>query len=304
MRATGFAIDGASVVSQRGSVTAAPGVSFEMAACSDAGLRRQHNEDAVFIDAAQGLAFVADGIGGHSAGEVASAMAVACLSAGLREDMVNLSRRRLGRDGEERCLRGRMAERIAEANEAIVTAARRTPQYAGMGTTLAAAAFLGDRVIVAHLGDSRLYRLRDAAFSLLTRDHSLLQEQIDQGLLTPELARLSRHRHIITRALGVDAGAQPEIATHGVVSGDVYLLCSDGLNDMLEDAEIGATLIRYAGDIETAATELVRLANAKGGYDNVSVALVRVIGRLTVARRCWASLFRRLGLGGGNDFRE
>lgn len=304
MRATGFAIDGASIASQRGSVTAAPGVSFEMAACSDTGLRREHNEDAVFTDAAQGLAFVADGISGHSAGEVASAMAVACLSAGLREDLVNLSRRRLDRDSEERYLRGRMTERIAESNEAILMAARRTPQYAGMGTTLAAAAFLGDRVVVAHLGDSRIYRLRDGALSLLTRDHSLLQDQIDQGLLMPPAARSARPRHVITRALGVDAGVQPEIATHGVVSGDVYLLCSDGLNDMLEDAEIGAALIRCAGDIETAATELVRLANANGGYDNVSVALVRVVGRLTVARRCWASFFRRLGLGGGNDFRE
>ncbi|WP_319241205.1 PP2C family serine/threonine-protein phosphatase [uncultured Propionivibrio sp.] len=304
MRATGFAIDGASIANQRGSVTAAPGVSFEMAACSDTGLRREHNEDAVFIDAGQGLAFVADGIGGHSAGEVASAMAVACLSAGLREDLVNLSRRRLDRDSEERCLRGRMAERIAEANEAILTAGRQMPQYAGMGTTLVAVAFLGDRLVFAHLGDSRLYRLRDGALSLLTRDHSLLQDQIDQGLSLPQAARSAGRRHIITRALGVDTGAQPEIATLGVVSGDVYLLCSDGLNDMLEDAEIAATLVRCAGDIETAATELVRLANANGGHDNVSVALVRVVGRSTVARRCWAGLFRRLGLGGSNDFRE
>ena len=290
MRATGFAIDGASIASQRGSVTAATGVSFEMAACSDTGLRREHNEDAVFIDAAQGLAFVADGIGGHSAGEIASAMAVTCLSAGLREDLVNLSRRRLDRDGEERCLRGRMAERIAEANEAILMAARRTPQYAGMGTTLAAAAFLGDRLIVAHLGDSRLYRLRGAALSLLTRDHSLLQDQIDHGLLMPEAARTARHRHVITRALGVDAGVQAEIATHGVVSGDVYLLCSDGLNDMVPDEEIRQILQALPVNLELAAKQLIRMANDNGGRDNVSVILVKVLRAFPAARN-WQTTF-------------
>ncbi|SDH83601.1 PP2C family protein-serine/threonine phosphatase [Propionivibrio dicarboxylicus] len=318
MRATGFAIEGASIASQHGSVAAVPGlgsadaaglctlsVSLEMVECSDTGLRRDHNEDAVFSDAAQGLALVADGIGGRSAGEIASAMAVTCLSAGLREDVARLRVRRQGPESDERFLRNRMAQRIHEANEAILAAAQRTPQYAGMGTTLVAAVFHDDRVIVAHLGDSRLYRLREGALSSLTRDHSLRQEQIDQGLLMPHMARQARHRHVITRALGVDSGVQAEIAAHGVVSGDVYLLCSDGLTDMLEDVEIEATLIRWANDVEAAATELVRLANAHGGHDNVSVVLVRVAGENAVARRGWASFFRHLGWGGGgNDSRE
>lgn len=300
MRATGFVIDGASIARQRGSVAACPdvraqGVALEMAMRSDTGRRREHNEDAVFADAGLGLALVADGLGGHNAGEVASAMAVACLSAGLLDDLARLRLRHRDSDRAGRYLHGCLAQHIREANEAILAAARTVPEYAGMGTTLVAAVFHGGRVVVAHLGDSRLYRLRAGAFSLLTCDHSLLQEEVNQGLLTPQAARSAPHRNVITRALGVDVGVQPEIAAYDVAPGDVYLLCSDGLSDMLDDAAIAATLMRCADDVDMAADELVRLANACGGHDNVSVALVRLVEEGAVVRRGLDGLLGRLG---------
>ncbi|MBL8483864.1 MAG: serine/threonine-protein phosphatase, partial [Rhodocyclaceae bacterium] len=175
-------------------------------------------------------------------------------------------------------------------NSAIYQAAQSQPQYAGMGTTLVAAMFYDNTMTVAHIGDSRLYRLRGDDFRALTRDHSLLQEQIDSGMITPEEARRSLNKNLVTRALGVDPVVEPEIHDYEVLPGDIYLLCSDGLNDMVDDEEIALTLQALGANLELAANQLVQMANDNGGRDNVSVILVRVQREFPAARGWLARL--------------
>jgi protein phosphatase len=143
-----------------------------------------------------------------------------------------------------------------------------------MGTTLVMAIFRGSKLILGHVGDSRCYRLRGGALQQLTRDHSVLQEQIDAGLLTPEQAALSRDRNLVTRALGVEGAAKLEINDFPVQGDDLYLLCSDGLTDMVQDTGIAATL-RQRTTLDQTAQDLVQMANQNGGRDNIAVVLVR-----------------------------
>ncbi len=242
---------------------------WEFAALTDTGRVRRNNEDAVAVDAATGLAIVADGMGGYNGGEVASGMAVALLRAGLG--------RWLGRAGPAapaRALRRAMDESLAETNDAILDAGNTNPQLQGMGTTLVMGAFGPRRVMVAHIGDSRCYRLRDGELRALTRDHSLLQEHLDAGLLTPEEAARFPHRNLVTRALGIERGAEPEIHLHDARPGDLYLLCSDGLHEMVGDAQILTVLLQKT-DIQEKATLLVSVSNDNGGRDNVSVVLAK-----------------------------
>jgi len=177
---------------------------------------------------------------------------------------------------------------VDNANRAIFNAANANPQYAGMGTTLVVAVFHDNKVTVGHIGDSRLYRLRGEDFQAITRDHSLLQEQIDSGLITAEQARHSQNKNLVTRAVGIDPEVQAEIHDHAVLPGDVYLLCSDGLNDMVEDDEIAMTLGALSANLELCATQLIQMANDNGGRDNVSVILVKVKGEYPAARGWWA----------------
>jgi len=243
---------------------------LEMVSRSDIGRVRTHNEDAVHIDPLRGLAILADGMGGYNAGEVASGMATELLCGALEQSWA-VARQ----DGRDAAWRAAEAG-IAHANNAVYVAAQSQSQYAGMGTTLVMALFHGDAMTVAHVGDSRLYRLRGRVLALLTRDHSLLQEQLDRGIIKAEEARHAQHKNLVTRAIGVDPDVEPEIASHALRPGDIYLLCSDGLNDMVEDADIAATLSARARDLGAAATALVQRANDGGGHDNVSVILVRV----------------------------
>jgi PPM family protein phosphatase len=247
---------------------------LEMVTCSDVGKTRSHNEDAVMAIPAVGLAILADGMGGYNAGEVASGMAVAVLGETLARGVSDIGVAK----GETAAtdVHGLIAAAIDQSNAAIFDAAQCHSQCAGMGTTLVLALFLDNTLSVAHIGDSRLYRFREGNLALLTRDHSLLQEQIDIGLISPAEARFSQNRNLVTRALGVDPAVEAEIADFDTLPGDVYLLCSDGLNDMLEDGEIERTLADFAPDLQSAATRLVQEANDKGGRDNVSVILVRV----------------------------
>ena len=173
---------------------------------------------------------------------------------------------------------------IQRANASIFYAAQSQPQYAGMGTTIVAGLFYDNRVAVAHVGDSRMYRLRGETLETITRDHSLLQEQIDAGVISVADARLSRNKNLVTRAVGIDAIVQTEIHVHDVAVGDVYLLCSDGLNDMLEDADIQSALYALQGNLPLAAEQLVQMANDNGGRDNVSVILVKVKDKFAVPR--------------------
>jgi len=242
---------------------------------SDAGMVRSLNEDAVYLNPACGLAILADGMGGYNAGEVASGMATSLLGGELEKLLARQEPHPPDGAGRPRAY-AMLENEIARVNNAVYQAAQSQPQYAGMGTTLVMAAFHDNTITVAHVGDSRLYRLRGEELLQLTRDHSLLQEQIDSGLLTPEQARHSQNKNLVTRAVGVDPLVEPEIHDYPTLPGDIYLLCSDGLNDMVEDEEIGMALQMLAANLELAATQLVQMANDNGGRDNVSVILVRI----------------------------
>ena len=248
---------------------------LEIVTSSDKGMVRSHNEDAVLANAVAGFAILADGMGGYNAGEVAAGMATTLLGSELEKAFAERAPHLREADGRSRAHVVLEAE-IARANGAIHQAAQSQPQYAGMGTTLVMAVFHDDTATVAHIGDSRLYRLRGGEFSQVTRDHSLLQEQIDSGMITAEQAKHSQNKNLVTRALGVDPAVEPEIHDYAVQPGDIYLLCSDGLNDMVDDEEIGMSLQMLSANLELCAMQLVQMANDNGGRDNVSVILVRI----------------------------
>jgi serine/threonine protein phosphatase PrpC len=248
------------------------------------GMVRSHNEDSVACDPACGLVVLADGMGGYNAGEVASGIAVSVVMTEVSHGLQNASPVERGeRDGEDlgvSLLRGN----IQKANASIFHAAQSQPQYAGMGTTIVSGLFYDNRVAVGHVGDSRMYRLRGEVLETITRDHSLLQEQIDSGMISIEDARLSKNKNLVTRAVGIDADLEPEIHVHDVMVGDIYLLCSDGLNDMVEDDDIQSTIYALQSNLPLAADQLIQMANDNGGRDNVSVILVKIKGRFTAPR--------------------
>ena len=263
---------------------------LEIVVRTDPGRVRGHNEDAVFANPNLGFAILADGMGGYNAGEVASGLATMVLSSELEAALADRPayeiERDTGRSYAHRCL----LDKVARANAAIHEAAASRAQYAGMGTTLVSAIFYDNQVSVAHVGDSRLYRLRGDAFGAITRDHSLLQEQIDSGLISPEEARFAQHKNLLLRALGVDPEVDIEIHDHAVRPGDIYLFCSDGLNDMVDDEDILLTLQTFEDDMARAATQLIQMANDNGGTDNISVILVKVLRDFSVRRSAWSRL--------------
>jgi protein phosphatase len=173
---------------------------------------------------------------------------------------------------------------IQKANASIYQASKSQPQYAGMGTTIVSGLFYDNRVAVGHVGDSRMYRLRGEVLSTVTKDHSLLQEQIDCGMISREDARYSKNKNLVTRAVGIDENVVPEVHVYDVQIGDIYLLCSDGLNDMVEDRDIEAALYAMQGNLPLAAQQLIQMANDNGGRDNVSVMLVKVLADFAVPR--------------------
>lgn len=261
---------------------------LEVVVRTDPGVVRSHNEDAVYGDAERGLVILADGMGGYNAGEVASGMATTLLADNL---MVPPPEGRAHKDAASMSATHRhLIEQVALTNDAIYRAAQSQPQYAGMGTTLVIAWFADNMVSVAHIGDSRLYRLRGEEFAVITRDHSLLQEQLDSGMITPEEARFSQNKNLVTRALGVDPEVELELHDYDVLPGDIYLLCSDGLNDMVEDDEIGLTLQTLRSNLELAGDQLIQMANDNGGRDNVSVILVKVRGDFAAPSGWWRKL--------------
>jgi protein phosphatase len=250
---------------------------LDVASLSHPGMVRAHNEDAVFVDGDAGLAVLADGMGGYSAGEVASGIAVNVVSSGLMPEL--RSGRELSKVDVQSGLTHAallLSQQIAGANKSIYEAAQKRPECAGMGTTIVAAVFFGNRVSIGHIGDSRCYRLRGDKFEQLTHDHSLLQEQIDSGQLTAEQARYSLNKNLVTRALGIEAIVPADIAEYRLEADDVYLLCSDGLTDMVETDVIQAILSGKRDGLAEAAADLVDLANRNGGRDNISVVLARV----------------------------
>jgi len=262
---------------------------LEVVTRTDPGMVRSHNEDAVYGEAALGLAILADGMGGYNAGEVASGMATTLLASTFAGIVPTCQPQALDANGEL-VAHQQLVAQIGAANSAIYNAAQSQPQYAGMGTTLVFAWFYDNRLTLAHVGDSRLYRLRDDDFRQLTKDHSLLQEQLDSGMITAEEARYSQNKNLVTRALGVDPQVEVEINDFDVRPGDIYLLCSDGLNDMVEDEEMALTLQALGANLGLAAEQLVQMANDNGGRDNVSVILVKVRGDYAAPRSWWQKL--------------
>jgi len=243
---------------------------FNFCAVTDTGRIRENNEDSVTYDESSGVAVLADGMGGYNAGEVASGIATASIKQ-------ELSRWLHGAGPENRPddVRRAMEACIDNANLSIYNSANTIAQYAGMGTTLVVGAFCPAYVQVAHVGDSRCYRLRQGNLEQITRDHSLLQEQLDAGLITQEQAMYSNIKNLVTRALGVEDVVFPEISQFDVAPGDIYLMCSDGLSDMVCDADISQIVAMEAG-LQRKAELLVEAANENGGRDNISVLLVEV----------------------------
>jgi PPM family protein phosphatase len=248
------------------------------------GMVRSHNEDSVACEPSCGLVVLADGMGGYNAGEVASGIAVSVVVTEVSHALSDSSPIDLDKEsGEELGVR-LLRDNIQKANASIFHAAESQPQYSGMGTTIVSGLFYDNRVATGHVGDSRMYRLRGEALESITRDHSLLQEQIDGGIISIEDARLSKNKNLVTRAVGIDAEVVPEIHVHDVLVGDIYLLCSDGLNDMVEDDDIQATLYALQNNLPLAASQLIQMANDNGGRDNVSVILVKVKSNFSASR--------------------
>lgn len=233
---------------------------------------RRLNEDAVAVDGDCGFAVIADGMGGHRAGDVASRMARDIIMERLPAKV------RQFRAGARQPMPIQFAEQIVkEANRAIYAAAQSQAGCAGMGTTLAMVLFHGRSVALLHVGDSRIYRLRDGQLELLTRDDSLLHDQVESGMIAVEDVRESHNRHIVTQALGVAAKVAVHLREESVRGGDVFLLCTDGLSDLVEAADIELIVDSLKTNLKLAADHLIQLANDNGGYDNISVALVRVM---------------------------
>ncbi len=262
---------------------ASPTVTLSIAlhAAVDPGRARSNNEDSAEIDAEVALAVLADGMGGYNAGEVASSMATGFIRTELGRWLREASSQ--ASDAE---VRRAMDICVDNANRAIFNAANSNPQYAGMGTTLVVAVFREGRLLLGHVGDSRCYRLRAGRLQQITRDHSLLQEQIDAGLITPEQAAFSANKNLVTRAVGVEDTVLLETHQHEVQPGDLYLLCSDGLSDMVDDAGI-AQLLLQCDSLESGTRALIAAANDAGGKDNISVILGRVGGGAGAPARSW-----------------
>jgi PPM family protein phosphatase len=259
---------------------------------SDVGRERAHNEDAILVDSERKLVVLADGMGGYQAGEVASQLAVDV----VRDDSshLDISEADLGRIDPDtgisvamRQLRGA----IERANNRICSVARGREELNGMGTTIVAARFYDGRVGIAHVGDSRCYRLRERVLEQLTRDHSYVQDQLEKGLISEEDAKNSPQKNLITRALGIDAIAEADVQEFRTRPGDLYLLCSDGLSDLVDDEAIQTALSseKAPGDH---IKFLIDKANANGGRDNISVIIVRV-GDPPLADLWWQKFLKK-----------
>jgi len=255
-------------------------VRVESFGTSDRGLRRHHNEDAFLLRDDLGLYVVADGMGGHAAGEVAAGLAVAEI-----ERIVESTRNAAettwpdGWDPRLPCDANRLAFASIQAHRRVTGAVDADPGLRGMGATVVVALLSSqrDRLTVGHVGDSRAYLFRDGQLQLLTSDHSWVHEQVVAGLLSEDAARSHPLKNVVTRALGGAQEPVAEVREHEIRAGDLLLLCSDGLNAMIEDDEVAEILRRRRPDLRVMAQELVNEANRRGGVDNITIVLVRFL---------------------------
>ncbi len=237
---------------------------------SDIGRVRETNEDQFLVAEDLGLYAVADGMGGHAAGEIASELAIQSLAGALR------SASREGPAADAADARRRLEAAVAAANQKICASIAGHDDRRGMGTTIVVLLTLRDLVIVGHVGDSRAYLLRDGQLRLLTSDHSWVNEQVRLGLISQQEAYRHPMRNVVTRALGSRGEVTPELAEERLRSGDAFLLCSDGLNVMLTDDLIRDALLSHRNDPEAACRALVDAANERGGEDNTTVVVLSV----------------------------
>ena len=249
---------------------------FDFAELTDTGRVREHNEDAIGTSGDIGLMVLADGMGGYNAGEVASGIAVQIVTNLATEGATREERD--GIDPHSGMMRQSIVLRdaIYRANKIIYQTAQSQSNCEGMGTTIVACMFYDNKISVAHVGDSRAYRMRGGQLDQVTLDHSLLQELVDRGFYSAEEAQRSTNRNYVTRALGVEPTVEVEIHEYEVLPDDLYLLCSDGLCDMVEDDDIHLTISTFNDSLDVVGQQLVDLANDHGGRDNVSVMLAQV----------------------------
>ncbi|MDD3762080.1 MAG: Stp1/IreP family PP2C-type Ser/Thr phosphatase [Nevskiales bacterium] len=257
---------------------------------TDTGQLRTNNEDSVGEEPDIGLLVLADGMGGYNAGEVASAIAVNTVLESSRKAWPTIQAAEIDAESGYSGAALLLKSAVEESHRTIYSVSQSQPQCAGMGTTIVACLLHDDRMSIAYVGDSRLYRLRDGSLEQITRDHSLLEELIARGHYSrDDAARLVR-KNIVTRALGVEPDVLVDIIEEPIEVGDVLILCSDGLTDMVPDEDIRLTLEKRTDNLQSAATALVALANRNGGKDNVSVVLARVDAPLTQGRRWFERL--------------
>jgi protein phosphatase len=245
-------------------------MNYQFCLMTDPGRARSNNEDSVVFDEPTLTAVLADGMGGYNAGEIASGMATAFIKSELSRWLIEA-----GDGAKAREVRRAMEICVDNANRSIFNSANSNAHYAGMGTTLVVGVFRDDKLVLGHIGDSRCYRLRNGLLDQITKDHSLLQEQMDAGLITAEQAATSSIKNLVTRALGVDESVLLEVNEHTVQAGDLYLMCSDGLSDMIDDVDINK-VVSTDVPLEQKAKQLIDLANANGGRDNISVLMVEL----------------------------
>jgi protein phosphatase len=264
---------------------------IEIFGLTDVGLVRDHNEDSIGENRDLGLAVLADGMGGHRGGEVASAITVSTIMESLDNELKNIKSGDIDEVSGYRLESIAVNDAVTKANENVFTSSNENSQYRGMGTTVVVLLFHDNRFTVAHVGDSRLYRFRDNEFQQITRDHSLMQELVDKGFYTTEQARESLNKNLVTRAIGAEESVQVDIHEDAALPEDIYLLCSDGLTDMLEDEVIKNTITDNSEDLERIATELIRLSNESGGKDNISVILARPLKPFSAEDNLFSRVF-------------
>lgn len=243
---------------------------------TDTGRVRQKNEDSIGYDSALGLVVLADGMGGHRGGEVASSLAVDVIIGNIQQ--------KLSQDApEENVTKTASAAQsiylqnaVKSANKKIFEKAETSSEQKGMGTTVVALLFHNGNLSLVHIGDSRCYRLRGSKLQQITKDHSLLQELVDRGFYTSEEAKKNVKKNLVTRALGIELDVKVDLLEDIVLKTDIYLVCSDGLTDLVEDTDIYLTINKFRDDLEKAAMQLITMANQNGGKDNISVILCRV----------------------------
>lgn len=257
--------------------TTAPRFRVASAGLTDVGRKRDHNEDSYLIDDELQLYVVADGMGGHAGGGTASRIAVETIDRELRsarESSENPFRADVPL--QDSPLPDTIRNAVESACQAIFSAAQEDPRLAGMGTTVIALLVRGDQAFFAHVGDSRAYLIRGELIQQISEDHSLVNEQIKAGMITPEEAKHSRYKNIITRSVGFEEEVQVDVMGLTLQPGDTFVLCSDGLANMVDDEELRQVI--DANGLEGGPQKLVDLANERGGDDNITVIVVRAFG--------------------------